>query len=234
MQKITNLNADEQLVHIGKEFIEITSVDKNMVSTNKTIEHDDFLSILSSSMRYSSLDASSMMGFQLGSNIVKFRASENGFLYYLFIKKGIYPFNNEGKRSKIHYPNMIFAIGVDMTYSLKTSSIYVVKDEDINTMSAYGVESIMIKPNARMYRYPIGNVGGGGRICWGGITFPLVESYINVFEIINMFFNSMSNLDHSTGPFRDSQTRTEILSKLQDTPFEEDILEPMNMKFSDI
>lgn len=234
MEKITQMQPNEQLVHIAGEFIDITSVDTNMVCSNKKIAHDDFLSILSSSMRHTSVNASAMDGFHLGSNIVKFRASEKGFAYYFLVRKGKYNFNNAGKRTQIHYPNLIFKLVINREFLLKETGVFVIKDEELKTINTFGVDSLMIDGKAQLYRYPIGNVGTTGNVCWGGNIFPPLESYVNVHEVVNMFFEAPTNTDYTVGVFREAKTRMENLKLLEEQPFNENILETINKTFSEI
>jgi hypothetical protein len=234
MQKITQMQPNEQLVHISGEFIDVTSVDENNVCSNKKIAHDDFLSILSSSMRYTSINSSAMNGFHLGSNIVKFRASEEGFVYYFLVRKGKYNFNNAGKRTMINYPNLIFKLGINKDFELKESGVFVIKDEELKTIKSFGVDSLMIDSKAKLYQYPLGNVGVTGNVCWGGNIFPPLESYINVHEVVNMFFEAPTNTDFTNGIFRDPETRMAILKQLETEPFNEELLVPSNKTFSEI
>ncbi len=234
MEKITQLQPNEQVVHIAGEFIDITSMDANMVCTSKKIAHDDFLSILSSSMRYTSVNSSAMNGFHLGSNIVKFRASEKGFAYYFLVRNGKYNFNNAGKRTKIHYPNMIFKLVINREFELKDSGVFVIKEEDLKSVNSFGVETLMIDGKAKLFRYPIGNVGSKGHICWGGNIFPPLESYINVHEVVNMFFEAPTNTDYTVGEFQGEKTRMNSLKSLEKEPFNEMILQPLGLTFSEI
>jgi len=218
-----NMQPNEQLLHIKEEFVDITAIDNYGLATSKCVDHDDFLKILSSSIRSTYLSSRKMKGFQLGANIVKFRQSDEGFYYYFLLRKGKYPFNNEGKRMKIHYPNVIFKLGVDKNFDLKDTEIYVLKDEDIITNKIFGVESISIKDDSQLYQYPIGNVYSDGNVCWGGIIFPALDTYLSIIEVVNSFLESPTNEHMAADEFKGEQ-RTLSLKKLKSEPFDENML----------
>lgn len=220
-----NLLPNEQLLHIKDEYVDITVINNHGIATSKSVDHDDFLKVLSSSVRSTQLSSSQMKDFQLGANIVKFRQSDEGFYYYFLLRKGKYPFNNEGKRMKIHYPNVLFKLGVDKNYDLKDTKIYVLKDEDIITSKVFGVESISIKDDAQVYQYPIGNVYTDGDVCWGGIVFPTLDTYMSIIEVVNTFLESPTNEHMAADEFKDEQ-RPISLKKLESESFDEDMLLP--------
>lgn len=225
------LQPNEQLIHLLTSYVEVTTAEEHGGLSTKKIEHSDFLKVLTSSMKVTILNSHEMNAYELGSNVIKFRASEDGFFYYFLVKKGKYPYNNQGKVSRIHYPNILFKIGIDSNYQLRETSIVVIKDKDIKVKNAFGIESLSINPKAKLFHYPLGNVNTTGTVCWGGNVFPVLDSYSSIFELVSMFFESPSNSDFAGELFNNSNSRSQLLKKLMNEEFDEKLLTPTKLIF---
>jgi len=223
------LQPDSALVHIKNQYVNITTVAENCSLESKDISHDDFLKILSSSMKTTLVDDKNFDQFTLGSNIIKFKASVDGFVYYFLVRKGKYPYNNGGRVRMIHYPNIILKLVLDSQRNLRKTKLAIVKDADVIERVSFGVSSLMVKPGAMLYRYRLGNVGRDGVVCWGGNTFESVDTYNALIEIVSTFFNSPSNIDFTD--FELKIERATFLKNLETIEYDENLLEPMTYTF---
>lgn len=223
MEKTIKIGLGQQLVHLKEESVDITSRSMSGNILSKEISLDDFTTILTTSVRRDSLNQLEMDKVEMGANIVGFRHSEKGFVYYFLVRRGKYPFNNSGKQQLINYPNLLFMIAVDRNYILKQTRMFVVKEDDVVRKNVFGIDSFALKNDCQLYKYPIGNVGINGDICWGGNTFPKLDSYVSIQEYVYSFFVSPSNADFACEDFR-GEKRKDSLRKLQNEDFPEEIL----------
>lgn len=223
------LQPDSALIHIKNQYVKVTTVSENCSLESKDISHDDFLKILSSSMKTTLVDDSNFEQFTLGSNVIKFKASEDGFVYYFLVRKGKYPYNNGGRVRMIHYPNIIVKLVLDSQRSLRKTKLAIVKDADIVEKISFGVSSLMVKSRAMLYRYVLGNVDKKGNVCWGGNTFNGIDTYNALIEIVSTFFSSPSNIDFTGRNL--NIDRATLLKQLEVSEFDENLLEPMTYTF---
>lgn len=82
-------------------------------------------------------------------------------------------------------PALVFSFTVDQERIVNTC-VFVMADE---------------KPadKSRLYRYPFGNVGMNGSVCWGGNRLPTVKSLKDLEEAMLLFINSPTNNDYYQG-----------------------------------
>lgn len=224
MKKVTLMQPDTVLAFITDNSCEVSVCDKKGMVTSKVIEVDDFLKILGSSDAVINLNPNKMMPFELGSNIIKIRYCEDGILFYVFLPKGKYVFNNSGKRMKVNYPNLLFQIAVDKDNRASRSRMFAVKDEDIIKTKVWGLSKYSIKPDATMMIYPFGNVSTNGNICWGGNVFPEVSSYENIMEIVNLFLDTPTTAHYCLADFVEGKDRKKLLEKLVTESFDDALL----------
>lgn len=225
------MQPDSALIHIKKSYVRIITVNDESTVESKDVLHGDFMKILSSSMRSTLIDDGKFDQFIIGNNIIKFKASTDGFVYYFLARKGKYPYNNEGRVRMIHYPNMIFKFVLDPERNLRKTKLAIIKDGDIFERVSFGVSSLMIKPNAKLYRYMLGNVGSDGNVCWGGNTFESLDTYNSLIETVSTFFSSPSNNDFVNFDPESNLDRKTLLSTLETNAFDENILEEMTYTF---
>lgn len=231
--KVTKvLQPDEQLVHITDEFVDVTTLNDKGVGSRGKVTHDEFLKLLTASTV--AIKTQNMDLYELGPNIVKFRHNEQGFVYYFLSRKGKYPFNNHGKRINIHYPNMLFKFLINDKRELRSTEVYIVKDEDVIISKSWGVESVKILPDTQLYQYPWGNVRVDGSLCWGGNSFPILDNYSSINELVSSFYEAPTNSDYTNGVFNNTKTRPELLKKFKSEIFDESLLAASKKLYCDI
>ena len=136
-------------------------------------------------------------------------------------KLGSNTFNNNGKRSKINYPNLLFSFAIDTSHQVVTSKLVVLKDKDVISVKLFGTESYSIRPKAKGYQYDLGNVASSGTICWGGNALPQIKSYKNLAEIVNLFFESPTNQHYTRRNFNTLSSKCAMLKILENYEFNE-------------
>lgn len=216
-----DLNKSDVLCHFKTEDVDVFSVDQKGLLMSKCVSLKDFTSAMSTSTK--SVNVMNMEGFALGANIVKFRASEEGFVYYFLSRKGKYPLNNSGKLIHVHYPNVLFKIVVDSSKHFVSSAIFTIKDEDISEVSTFGIDSICINPEAKLYKYPFGNVSSEGVVCWGGNRYSNIETYQSIIEFVYSWYTTSSNGDYADPLYKDVN-RSKAFKALKDKAFDEESL----------
>lgn len=80
-------------------------------------------------------------------------------------------------------PSLVFAFKVENNMVLETH-VFCVKKEEMS-------------PDARLYRFPLGNVSpDSGRVCWGANQLPKVKCLKDLDMIMTYFISSPFNSDH--------------------------------------
>ncbi len=227
MQTTKMLLPNEQLIHITESYVDVLTLDDKGVGNRGKISHDDFTTLLSASTK--TINTQKMSVYELGPNVIKFRHSKDGFVYYFLSRKGKYPFNNHGKRLNIHYPNVLFKFLLNKEKELKSTEVYVIKEEDLNVTSSWGVQAINIADDTQLYKYPWGNVRDDGSLCWGSNSFQKLDNYMVLNEVVSSFYEASTNRDYTKGIFREIETRTELIKKFKSEPFNEDLLKPSKL-----
>lgn len=225
------MQPNSALIHILSEYVDISTISNDGSVESKKVQHSDFLKVLTASMKSNLLSDDGFDHYTLGNNIIKFKASPEGFVYYFLVKKGKYPFNNEGRIRKIHYPNMLFKFTLDPVKNLRKTKVAIIKDSDLSEQNIFGVTSIFVKPKAILYKYQLGNVNGEGNVCWGGNSFKSLDTYNSLIEVVSTFFNSPSNLDHIDAVTKNEIDRKTFLKSLETEEYDENLLNKMNITF---
>lgn len=225
------LQPNSALIHIMNNFVNITTVNDCNTVESKNIAHDDFLKVLTGSMKSTSINDNNFDQYILGSNIIKFKVSTDGFVYYFLVRKGKYPYNNEGKIKKINYPNMIFKLTLDPKHKLRHTKVAIIKDDELIERTTFGVTSIMVKENAELFKYELGNVDYQGDVCWGGNTFEAIDNYNAVCEVVSTFLNSPSNTHHIDTTSSGYSDRKAFFNSLVNNEYDENLLRPMKITF---
>jgi len=219
----SKLEKGQVLAQFMEMSVKITAYNPDHTVFSKEISHDDFIRTLSTSKINIDVNSEELKSYSLGANVVKFKASENGFFYFFLVKKGKYTFNYGGFSNKINYPNLLFIIGIDSGYLMNYTRVFALKDEDIIESDSFGVHTYKIKKKANLYAYPFSNVSSDGRICWGNITMPSLDTYESICELVNLFFESESNKDFQSYWLK-TKDIFKVIKHLQHNVFDEDEL----------
>lgn len=85
----------------------------------------------------------------------------------------------------VSIPSLVFRFEVFREKIVKTE-VYAMKDE-------------APKNKSRLYRYPFGNVGMTGQVCWGGNKLPDIRDLKGLEEAMMLFVQSPCNSDYFRG-----------------------------------
>lgn len=234
MKKVVQMQPNTVLAFISENVCDVTVCQENGVTTSKKIEVEDFMKILGSSDSIINLQPSRMAPFEIGPNIIKMRYSDDGIIFNVFLPKGKYMFNNSGKRQKIHYPNMLFQVGISKSGQVIRTRLFAVKDDDVINSTVWGMTRFSIKEDAVMHVYPFGNVSKEGVICWGGNVFPGVSSYENVMEIVNLFLETPTTAHYCFAEFVEGDKRKSLLETFAKAEFDDRLLAISNFRYEQI
>lgn len=67
----------------------------------------------------------------------------------------------------------------------------------------FAIKRPILSMDDPLFRFPFGNVGADGNICWGRAALPRVQSLLGYNGAIDMFFNSIFNGDLGDNCFLD-------------------------------
>lgn len=168
---------------LGQTFMKVSVTDEHGMLTEKTLAMDDYISLLTGST------------FQKMSKMLRIgtlpehyydgslSANDDGFrviLHYPACKRAI---SFGGKHWFVPFPNLIF--------------FFQVKNGAVTQKYCFAVPTADITSETPLFRYPFGNVGSDGGICFGNISLK-IGSIQHIEEACNAFFESVTNNDYYT------------------------------------
>jgi len=162
-------------------FWRVTSRNSKNVSMTKVLSHGVFLNLLKSN----TINRREEPRKQLGT--LPF-----GYVDCLYGGPGnykiavLYPEKARGVKYykdtyRVPYPNVLF--------------IFDVKGGVLHSHYAFAVKDAEITAETVLYKYPFGNVGVGGSMCFGTIKRPNMTLMSSVDEVCQLFFNGETNDD---------------------------------------
>ena len=110
-----------------------------------------------------------------------------------------------------------------------------VSNDLVTSLNIFAIKDRFVTPQTQLFAYPFSNVSMGGSVCIGDNRAILTQrvsssSVHNLLSIPEMFF-AMPNSEHSYGHNQSGLYYRDLLTQLENQPFREDWLMPVNMTY---
>lgn len=123
-------------------------------------------------------------------------------------EKCIRPYNHFGDTENVGYPKLLFAYKI-VGNRVASTAVVAVVDE-------------LVKPSSPVYVFPYGNVFHNGNICMGSYHHPEINP--KDMTDVNYFPEAFYLIEHTHPKNSRDQVIKDILDKVEDKPFDDDLL----------
>lgn len=159
-------------------------IDNNGVKSSKMVSMENLRNLINDNCYYEKPEGFTRIGvLPNGLYDASIKEEDGIFNAYATIitpqKKQMITFIDQG--FYILFPSLIYFFKVEANRCVK-SSVFAIKDK-------------VPMDHSKLFNYPFGNVHNDGKICWGNIQLPEINSLFDLQEIVKLFIQSPTNLD---------------------------------------
>lgn len=134
----------------------------------------------------------------------------------IMVPTGIYPYNYNGEIFDIPFPQMLF--------------VFSIAQKRIGHCQLFALKRGRVNKDTVLYRFPFGNVGHNGSICFGRNKLPEIESLAE----LETFYMFVLGLEHNDDDYwNEGQQQREVLESLKGS-FDQELLVETNLTIKNL